>query len=199
MLSILLATSGILVRAYTIGHTPKGTSGRNTKAQKAHTLNTSGIYSVIRHPLYFGNFLIWAGIGLFTYDPFYFLLLLLLFWIFYERIMYAEERFLEQSFGEELSQWAEDVPAFFPSSKGFVPPSLPFSLKKVLRKEYSGFFATVIAFVYVAFLRDLFGREGLHLDPKLFYVLLGGGIITFTLRSLHHWTKLLREEDGEGS
>jgi hypothetical protein len=109
--------------------------------------------------------------------------------------MYAEERFLEEEFGEGLSRWAASVPAFFPSLKGFVPPATPFSMKKVLRKEYSGFFATVIGFVYVAFLRDLFGPARFHWDPKLLYILLIGGGITFLLRSLNHWTKLLKERE----
>ena len=32
-------------------HYPKGTSGRNTNEQVAESLNTSGIYSMLRHPL----------------------------------------------------------------------------------------------------------------------------------------------------
>ncbi|MFB6257330.1 MAG: isoprenylcysteine carboxylmethyltransferase family protein [Flavobacteriales bacterium] len=192
-LSVLMAISGILVRAYTIGHTPKGTSGRNTAGQKAETLNTTGIYSLVRHPLYLGNFLIWAGIGMFTYDPVYFLILLLIFWLFYERIMYAEERFLEGKFGEYLSEWAEKVPAFFPRFRGFAPAEKGFSIKKVLRKEYSGFLATVIGFVYVAFLRDLFQNGGFEWDPLLGLILLVAFLITFSLRSLHHWTTLLKE------
>ena len=193
VLSILLATSGVLVRAYTIGHTPQGTSGRNTADQKAEQLNSTGIYSLVRHPLYLGNFLIWAGIGLFSFDPVFWVLLVLIFWLFYERIMYAEERFLERSFGEEVWEWAEDVPAFLPRFKGFKRPERPFSIKKVLRKEYSGFLATVIGFVYVAFLRDLLQAERFEWDQDLGVLLLAALFITFTLRSLHHWTPLLKE------
>ncbi len=193
VLSVLLAASGILVRAYTIGHTPKGTSGRNTAGQKAHVLNTTGIYSQVRHPLYLGNFLVWAGLGVFTYDPFYLLLLVLIFWLFYERIMYAEERFLEREFGHELEEWAERVPAFFPRFKGFQGPAKRFSIRKVLRKEYSGFFATVIGFVYIAFLRDLFLADTFLWDRDLGVVLLAAAFVTFLLRSLNHWTTLLKE------
>lgn len=194
ILSIATSLAGIMIRAYTIGHTPKGTSGRNTKDQKAEELNTTGIYSKVRHPLYLGNFLIWAGIGIFTYDAIYFLILLLIFWVFYERIMYAEERFLEEKFGDRAATWAESVPAFFPRPGPFIPPERPFSFKKVLRKEYSGFLATVIGYVYVAFLRDLLVEVPFKWDPTLGYVLLGGALISFSLRSLHHWTSLLKEK-----
>lgn len=193
VLSLLVTVTGILVRAFTIGHTPKGTSGRNTQAQKAEVLNKTGIYSLVRHPLYVGNFLIWAGIGIFTYEPVYLILLILIFWLYYERIMYAEERFLEGKFGQELSHWAAEVPAFIPRLKGYRPSEHPFSVKKVLRKEYSGFMATVIGFVYVAFLRDLLQGSPFRWDPLLGIVLGAGALITLTLRTLHHHTSLLKE------
>lgn len=39
---------GVILRAYTVGFTPKGTSGRNTAGQVADSLNTTGIYSMVR-------------------------------------------------------------------------------------------------------------------------------------------------------
>ena len=50
----VISVLGFLVRFYTVGTTPQGTSGRNTKEQVAEELNSSGIYSVVRHPLYLG-------------------------------------------------------------------------------------------------------------------------------------------------
>jgi protein-S-isoprenylcysteine O-methyltransferase Ste14 len=61
---VCLAVSllGLAIRVLTVGCTPKNTSGRNTKdGQVAESLNTSGVYSVVRHPLYLGNFLIGVG------------------------------------------------------------------------------------------------------------------------------------------
>lgn len=55
---------GLIIRCITIGHTPEGTSGRNTKRQIANELNTTGMYSILRHPLYVGNFFIGLGISL---------------------------------------------------------------------------------------------------------------------------------------
>ncbi len=67
--AILVSFAGVVVRAYTIGTTPRGTSGRNTKKQVAESLNTSGIYGAVRHPLYLGNYLMWIGIVMFTFQP----------------------------------------------------------------------------------------------------------------------------------
>lgn len=82
---------GQIIRAITLGYTPRGTSGRNTKeGQVAETLNTRGIYSTVRHPLYVGNFFMWMGIVLFADSPWFSIVVALAFWLYYERIMFAE-------------------------------------------------------------------------------------------------------------
>ena len=60
---IAISLFGQLIRALTIGYTPRGTSGRNTKdGQIAEVLNTKGMYNLVRHPLYLGNYFMWLGI-----------------------------------------------------------------------------------------------------------------------------------------
>src|SRR5262245_24226761 len=59
----LLATLGVGVRLVVVGTAPRGTSGRNTREQKADVLNTTGPYSIIRHPLYVGNYLVALGLS----------------------------------------------------------------------------------------------------------------------------------------
>ena len=44
IVSVLVSILGFVIRFYTIGTTPKGTSGRNTKEQIAEYLNTTGIF-----------------------------------------------------------------------------------------------------------------------------------------------------------
>ena len=124
--AVIISLLGFCIRAYTVGVTPKGTSGRNTKEQKAFVLNTTGTYSIVRHPLYLGNYLMWIGIVVFTYNPYFILIVSLLYWIYYERIMYAEERFLERKFGEEYLTWSYSLPAFFPNFKLYKPSIIPF-------------------------------------------------------------------------
>jgi len=82
---------GLGIRAVTVGFVPAGTSGRNTHdGQIAETLNTSGIYSLVRHPLYVGNFVMWLGVSMFCGIWWLTVLMALVFWIYYERIMFAE-------------------------------------------------------------------------------------------------------------
>lgn len=197
--AIVASAAGTLIRAYVIATTPRGTSGRNTKEQIAETLNTSGIYSLVRHPLYLGNYLMWIGIVLFTGSITFTVVVSLLYWIYYERIMMAEERFLMGKFGAVYEEWASHTPAFIPMLTGFKKPTETFSIKSIFRREYSGWLATVVGFAYVDFLRCLYdasmnaGAAWQVFSGKWINILIGFGLLTLLLRSLKHYTKVLED------
>jgi protein-S-isoprenylcysteine O-methyltransferase Ste14 len=134
---LLLSFSGLLARILAVGCTPAGTSGRNTKKQYARSLNTTGIYSVVRHPLYLGNYLIGLGAALVTLRWWLPVIYTLAFWIYYERIMAAEEEFLDKKFGIKFDRWASKTPAFVPRLSRWRPARYPFSLRTVLKREYT--------------------------------------------------------------
>lgn len=193
-LSVVVAVLGFLVRAYTIGTTPRGTSGRNTEKQVAEQLNTNGIYSIVRHPLYLGNFLMWIGIVLFTQNFYFVIVVSLAYWLYYERIMFAEERFLERKFGDVYLKWSRTVPAFVPAFSGWKKSAISFSIKSVLRREYSGFLATVVGFIFVRMLIQ-YKRTGSYvIEDFILAVLITSVVITLLLRTLKHSTNLLSEE-----
>jgi protein-S-isoprenylcysteine O-methyltransferase Ste14 len=195
VLAVGVCVIGFLVRAYTIGTTPKGTSGRNTNEQVAEQLNSTGIYSIVRHPLYLGNYLMWIGIVLFTKNISFTIMVSLLFWIYYERIMFAEERFLERKFGKDYLDWSLKAPAFVPKFSQFKKSAVPFSMKSVLRREYSGVLATVVGFVYVELLIHFFRNRTWTLTPATLYILIATTIIVLALRTIKHSTKWLDEAD----
>jgi protein-S-isoprenylcysteine O-methyltransferase Ste14 len=192
-LSMLVSFLGLAVRSYTIGTTPKGTSGRNTQQQVAEVLNSTGIYSIVRHPLYLGNFLMWIGIVMYTLNPYFVIIVSLAYWLYYERIMFAEERFLEKKFGHAYLDWSLKAPAFIPQFSKFVSSSVPFSMKSVLRREYSGALATVFGFIFVDALRDLAMNHRFQLNPKHLWILGFAVAITVILRTLKRQTTLLNE------
>jgi protein-S-isoprenylcysteine O-methyltransferase Ste14 len=144
--SMLVCFLGFGIRVYTVGHTPVNTSGRNAKYQIADQLNTTGMYSIVRHPLYLGNFFMWLGPVMLTGNFWFILVFIFFYWLYYERIMYSEEQFLRRKFGEIYTSWAENVPAFIPRFSQFISPALPFSWKKILKKEKNGFAAIFIIF-----------------------------------------------------
>ncbi len=193
--AVSLSIIGFLIRAVAIATTPKGTSGRNTKeGQVAESLNTTGIYSMVRHPLYLGNYFMWIGIVLFTFNFSYVIIVTLAFWLYYERIMFAEERFLERKFGDGYMQWANNTPAFIPSLLRYTKNVVPFSLVSVLRREYSGLLATVFGFVFIDDIRRYFDYGLFKLETPWHYALLITLIFVIILRTLKHYTKILSED-----
>ena len=103
---LALALLGQAIRFFTVGFVPRGTSGRNTRGQVADVLNTTGMYAVVRNPLYLGNLIIWFGLPLFMKSLWFSTIIILLFTIFYERIIFREEDFLREKFGDVFMQWA---------------------------------------------------------------------------------------------
>ena len=130
----------------------------------------------------------WMGIVIFTFNPYLFIIVSLLYWIYYERIMYAEERFLERKFGEEYMSWSSSLPAFLPNLKLYKPSIIPFSLITVLRREYSGVLATVIGFVFVEVIRHYFSVGEWYISSSYLYLLIAVSITALLLRSLKHHT-----------
>jgi len=132
----LVTLLGFLIRIQSIGHAGERSSGRNRKQQVAEELNTSGWYSMVRHPLYLGNFLMWLGLGLYTESVWFILIFCLVYWLYYERIMFTEESFLRKKFGAQYLKWAENTPAFLPRFKNHRNPEHPFQTLRVLKSEY---------------------------------------------------------------
>jgi protein-S-isoprenylcysteine O-methyltransferase Ste14 len=192
-LSIATSFIGFAIRGYAIGTTPTGTSGRNTKEQMAESLNNTGIYSLIRHPLYVGNYLMWIGVILFTFNFYFVVITSLAFWLYYERIMFAEERFLERKFGEMYLSWSLKVPAFIPDFKNYIKGNIPFSFKTLMRREYSGVLAMVISFAFVDHFRYYLLNGEFDVFRLSSFLLAGTIVIALILRTLKHNTKILNE------
>lgn len=192
VLSFIICAVGFLIRVVTIGQVPKGTSGRNTKKQIASTLNTSGIYSVVRHPLYLGNFFMWLGIILYVKSIWLSLLFPLIYWVYYERIMFAEEAFLINKFGKEYLLWSALTPPFFPNLALWRKSELDFSFRNVLKREYSGFMAAVIGFVFLDNWLGFVHNAVIRANLASLKILGLSMFIFFTLRILRKKTKLLK-------
>jgi hypothetical protein len=128
-------------------------------------------------------------------NPWFVAVVSLLFWLYYERIMFAEERFLERKFGQEYLRWSNTIPAFIPSFKRYEKSPIPFSMKTILRREYSGVTATIIGFLFVAMIRDYKLNNGFE-NNNIYWIVLGTALfISLFFRTLKHNTKVLHEDD----
>tara|TARA_R110001583_G_scaffold76893_4_gene209975 strand:+ start:920 stop:1672 length:753 start_codon:yes stop_codon:yes gene_type:complete len=185
---------GLYIRVFTVAHTPINTSGRNTKeGQIAEELNTTGIYSIVRHPLYLGNFFMWLGVAMLTNNTWFVIAFILFYAFYYERIMYAEESFLRQKFGNIYLDWAKNTPAFIPSFKHYQKAKYPFSIKKALKKEKNGLAAVFLLFWAFNFIGKMVKLEAIRFEYDFwFYGALASSIIYIVLKIMKK-QKLLDE------
>ena len=191
---ILVSVAGELLRSYTVGYVPRNTSGRNVMDQLADELNTKGIYSVIRHPLYVGNFLMWLGPVLFLRSVWWVIIFILAYWLYYERIIFAEEQYLRRKFGEAYDSWAFRVKAVIPSFRRYVKAELPFSLRNVLKREYNSITNLFVVFALLDLFRNLAVTGRLYLEPMYITLLVAALVFWAVIRYLVKRTKFLYVE-----
>jgi protein-S-isoprenylcysteine O-methyltransferase Ste14 len=161
--SLAIAVAGLGLRVVAIGTAPAGTSERSTTNPRASELRTTGLYSVVRHPLYLGNTLTAVGFACFTTVWYLPVVVGLLGILYHERIAAREEVFLESRFGGEFLRWADRVPAMVPRLSGYLRSTTPFAWRRVVGREFHGLF--VIG--SVLFVLDL-ARSGLATGRLVF-------------------------------
>ena len=82
---------------------------------KNEQLATTGAYSLVRHPLYFGNFLILAGFTLASGNGIVALVVFFFFLFYYPAAIRYEDAKLESIFGDDWRAWSGNIPAMFPT------------------------------------------------------------------------------------
>ncbi|MBE0663002.1 MAG: DUF1295 domain-containing protein [Bacteroidales bacterium] len=193
MFCLMVSIFGLAIRIFTVGYTPPNTSGRNVKGQVAESLNTTGIYSAVRHPLYLGNFFMWLGIALLTGSLWFVIAFILFYSIYYERIMFAEEQFLSKKFGIAYDTWASRTPAIIPSFRKFEPAGAKFNWKKVLKKEKNGLLAVFLIFAMFDVIGELIEHRE-DFNYFLMLMMLFSTLLYFIVKLLRKHTSLLQEE-----
>ena len=90
--------------------------GLNTvfgKSRKEPQVITTGVFSIVRHPIYLGSMLLYLGFILLSLS-----LLSVLIWfiiiVFYYTISQYEEKLLTQRFGSAYEEYKKKVPMLFP-------------------------------------------------------------------------------------
>ena len=161
-----VALSGLFFRAFVVGNAPRGTSTRGTRRPTADSLSTLGAYSIVRHPLYLANTLVALGCSMLSgtwYLPF---IVILLSFIYHERIAAREEAFLQSTFGESFRAWAGEVPAMIPAVGRYRPSGVPFQMRKVIMQESHGLCAIGTAFLALDTLEDSVRLGFFHIDAR---------------------------------
>lgn len=150
IIGFIIALKGELVRLW--GVSWAGSETRTTGTVGGTFLIVSGPFAHLRNPLYFGNILMYTGLGIMSYALFPFLQIagFLFFYLQYSLIVREEEKYLEQAFGGEFKEYVKNVPAFFPRITPYKSPSAvqpPYNFKAGLRSERR----SIQAFLFVSF------------------------------------------------
>lgn len=178
-LGLTIFLFGVMSRAITIGleYIVRGGLYRQIYADK---LVTSGIYSICRNPMYFGNLLILIGIGIFANSSLFVFLTIPIFMLLYAAIILAEQSFLENKFGKEYKLYKQKVNAVFPDftkiKKAFKDQE--FNWRKVVRKEYNSFFLYLAGLLALLFYQK-------HISISFFALISGILLVSYlTIRFL---------------
>lgn len=110
IIGLILVLTGALIRFWARGHFVKG------------HLFTTGPYALVRHPLYFGSFLIVCGVLFQLNDWLNWAIILPLFTLFYGAAIIYEERVLSKRFGREWDLYRAKVHAVIPSLRNLPLP-----------------------------------------------------------------------------
>jgi protein-S-isoprenylcysteine O-methyltransferase Ste14 len=192
LISLFLVLLGHLIRALAVGKRAAHTSGRNRDEQVAEALNSTGIYSMVRHPLYLGNITTYMGWVVFTGIDWLIPIMLVGFLFYYRFIIYAEEQFLTRKFGQDYLDWKSSTPLLLPAFWKFRANPQPFSWKVVVENEYSGMAASMTtAWVLKAFqwyVLGVFQQKVIVLVVFALFIL----VFTYGLRYLKKKTQFFK-------
>lgn len=146
---LAVAFLGEGVRIASVGFARSGTSGRESFL-KADSLNTTGLYSLARNPLYWGNLLIFAGLLMAFANHWALALFIVFLFLQYHFIVLAEESYLQERHGRAYEEYSDRVRRWLPRFSGWAPPAGSFAWKKVLFKENDSCFNLLLAALLIA-------------------------------------------------
>jgi protein-S-isoprenylcysteine O-methyltransferase Ste14 len=106
--------TGELIRFW--GVSIVGAETRTTGAVGGTFLITNGPFSYVRNPLYVGNMMLYAGVGIMSMALFPWMLLVAISWFYlqYYLIVTREEEYLAATFGGEFEEYRKNVRRFVP-------------------------------------------------------------------------------------
>ena len=169
---------GEVIRIWATGFASKNAIGQNgTPGQSPEVLDVTGINSIVRHPRYLGNFFIGLGPVLFLRSIWCIVGYGLLFWLFYERIMFAEEQVLRRKFGEAYDKWSQKTGSFVPYSLKVIRSKQAFSLRNVISSENNNIFRIFTLFTLLDFFRNYFLRGKIRITGMWLYIFAGAFLV----------------------
>ena len=189
---IVIALSGQVIRALTIGLAYIVRGGRDKKVY-AKTLVTNGIFAHCRNPLYLGNILIVAGLGVVADSVVFYFIGIPFFVLSYMAIIKAEENYLTGKFGEEYREYCRKVNRLIPDLSGIrtTLKSMTFNWRRLLVKEYGTTYTWIIAMILLI-VKNQYVYYRHELSRNVIWVLSSSFIIATFFYALARYLKKTR-------
>jgi len=104
-----------------------GAETRTTGSVGGTFLITTGPFAYLRNPLYLGNMIMYAGVGVMSMALFPWLLLAAIVWFYvqYRLIISREEEYLAAQFGAAYDEYRNHVPRFMPRATPYATAAPP--------------------------------------------------------------------------
>ena len=148
----LILLIGESIRIWSVSYA--GSETRTTSGVGGSNLVTQGPYAIIRNPLYWGNIMMYAGIGIMSNALFPILLIVAVvyFTFQYYLIIFNEEGYLRITYKENFETYCSHVHRFFPFPKSLpveIKSNLIFDLKEGLKSEKRSIQAAIIISIII--------------------------------------------------
>lgn len=111
LIAFIIAIFGMLIVLISMWQLNKNLSPFPTPKVNAHLIQ-HGLYSYIRHPIYTGIMFLTFGFGIYTHSTYKIIIALLLFFLFYFKSKYEEERLLNKF--SNYKEYMSTTGRFFP-------------------------------------------------------------------------------------
>lgn len=193
IIGLIITTAGQAIRAATIGLAYIIRGGKDNKVY-AEDLVTTGIFAHCRNPLYVGNILMIAGVGILSNSLLYVLIMIPFFLFIYQAIVLAEENFLRNKFGEQFNNYCSRANRWFPNFNGMrnTFSTMRFNWKRYIMKEHTTTFIWLCGIVLLLlFYYPQLTHNNTRLRNTLLVIILSSLLIVYLLiRSLKKSGKL---------
>ncbi|AWV99416.1 methyltransferase family protein [Arcticibacterium luteifluviistationis] len=181
IIGFIVAIIGQATRIATIGLVYIIRGGKNRRVY-AEDLVTTGIFAHCRNPLYVGNILMLAGLGIASNSLLFMAVIIPAFLFIYQAIVRAEEDFLSNKFGKGFDEYTKDVNRWLPSLKGLgnTLSSMDFKWNRVIIKEYNTTFIWLLGGLGVLYMH-FYRNPALYniAEHKVFFIAAFIAIVAF--------------------
>ncbi len=122
-IGLILIFLGIITRVF---------SSLSIGSHKNQKVVDTGLYSLVRNPLYLGSFLILLGVAMFTTRIDVMALMIILYIICFYPMVLNEEKYLQDKFGDDYLAYKKTVPRIIPKlAKWQIPETMTINVSLV--------------------------------------------------------------------